>query len=179
MKILSLDQSTKSVGLALFEEGNLIDYALIKPRSSKKIDKITLEELPHLYNIRMPEDMYNITLWRTTAITDLLEILIEKYEPDVVYFEDVFENSNPDGYKSLARLQGFIAHLCHKLNIPYRIKKESEWITAWGTYGKTVKRPERKLDIMQKVNDLYNLEIKDNDVSDAIAIGRYAVETQI
>ena len=76
-------------------------------------------------------------------------------------------------------MQGFIAHIAHKHNVKYTIIEESKWITAWGKYGRGVKRPERKEDIRQKVNDYYNLDIQVDDVSDAIAIGRYAVETQI
>ena len=40
-------------------------------------------------------------------------------------------------------------------------------------------RPERKADIMQKINDLYGLDIKTDDLSDAIAIGTYAIRTEL
>ena len=96
-------------------------------------------------------------------------------------FEEVFENPvtknrNPKGYRSLARLQGFIAHVCYKLNIPYEIKEENSWITAWGTYSSKIKREERKKDILVKVNEYYNLNLTRDDLSDAIGLGRYAVE---
>ena len=98
--------------------------------------------------------------------------------PDEIWFEEIFENANPKGFRSLARLQGFIAHIAHKHDIKYTIVEESKWITAWGKYGRGVKRPERKADVKQKVNDYYNLSIEVDDISDAIGIGRYAVENR-
>jgi hypothetical protein len=53
------------------------------------------------------------------------------------------------------------------------------WINTWGKYGRTVKRPERKRDIMHKVNEWYNLSLTVDDVSDAIAIGKYATLNNI
>jgi Holliday junction resolvasome RuvABC endonuclease subunit len=178
-RILSCDQSTSATGLAFFVNGKLKDYCLIKPKMSKRADELRVEEEPHLISIIMPEADYGTTLLRITAITDQLEKLIEKFKPDEIWFEEIFENANPKGFRSLARLQGFIAHIAHKHNVKYTIIEESKWITAWGKYGRGVKRPERKEDIRQKVNDYYNLDIQVDDVSDAIAIGRYAVETQI
>lgn len=177
-KTIALDQSTTAVGVSIFEDKKLVDYFLIKPKKSKKVTQVVYEtDLPnHLYSIIMPEEIYGITLNRITLIVDLLEKIFKKEKPDKVWFEEVFENSNPKGFRSLARTQGFIAHLCHKMNISYVIKEESVWITAWGTYSNKIKRADRKADIMKKVNDYYNLNITIDDVSDSIGIGRYAVE---
>ena len=176
-KIIALDQSTTATGVAIFKGIKLIDYFLIKPKSSKKIKCIEKEynKTSHVYSVKMPEETYEITLNRITSITDILSEVFKKEKPNKVYFEDVFENSNPKGFKSLSRLQGFIAHLCHINNIPYEIIEESKWITAWGTYSNKIKRTERKADVMNKVNHVYNLDIKINDISDAIGIGKYAV----
>lgn len=178
-RVLSIDQSTSATGVGFFVNGKLKDYYLIKPKMSKRADELRVEEEPHLISIIMPKTDYGTTLLRITAITDQLEKLIEKFKPDEIWFEEIFENTNPKGFRSLARLQGFIAHIAHKHNVKYTIIEESKWITAWGKYGRGVKRPERKEDIREKVNDYYNLDIQVDDISDAIAIGRYAVETQI
>ena len=180
MRIVALDQSTTAVGVCLFNNDILEKYFLIKPKKKKRITELMVQndKENHIYYLEMPEEMYAITLLRITEIVDFLEQFIVDIKPDVVYFEEIFENGNPKGYKSLARLQGFVAHLCHKLNIPYRIVEESKWIKSWGTYDRTIKRPERKADIMKKVNDLYGLNITVDDLSDSIGIGKYATENE-
>lgn len=178
MKIIALDQSTTATGVAIFEDKRLVTYLLIKPKKSKKVTNLVhdVDLGNHIHLLIMPEDMYGTTLNRTTAIVDVLEKIFEAEKPDKVWFEDIFENKNPEGFKSLARLQGFIAHLCHTKNIPYIIKEESAWTSVWGSYSNKTKRDERKADIMKKVNDYYNLNITVDDISDSIGIGRYAVE---
>ena len=176
--IMAADQSTSATGLAYFINGDLVDYWLIKPKSSKRATETAIQREPHLITITMPEADYDTTLLRTTVITDEVERLIEELQPDELWFEEIFENGNPKGYRSLARLQGFLAHVAHKHNVAYTIVEETRWISSWGKYDKTVKRPERKADIMAKVNALYGLDINVNDITDAIAIGRYASEVK-
>lgn len=180
MKIIALDQSSTATGVSLFNNGELVNYILIKPKSSKKTNKLLREyDLEnHIYTLKMPEDKYDITLLRITAIVDTIELILNKERPDYVYFEEVYLNNNAKGFRSLSRLQGFIAHLCHSLRIPYRIVEESKWISSWGEYSTKVKRKERKEDIMKKVNDYYNLNITVDDLSDSIALGRYATQVE-
>ena len=178
-RILSVDQSSTSTGASLFVDGKLIDYWLIKPKSSKRADAIHTEEEPHLINIVMPEEQYGTTLLRSTVIVDEIEKLIEQYVVDVVYFEEIFMNTaNPKSFRSLARLQGFIAHTCWKHGVRYVIVEESKWINYIGTYGRGVTRAERKADVMKKMSDLYGFEIKVDDISDSLAIGTYAVSVE-
>lgn len=178
MRILAFDQSTTGTGWAFFIDDSLDGYGLIKPKTSKKVDDVVTEYEEHLYTIKMPDEMYGITLLRSTVIAEQIELLINAFKPDTVYFEEIFENGNPSGFRSLARLQGFICWICHKHKIPYCIIEETKWINSMGTYTKEDKRPERKADIMKKMNDLYGLDIKTDDVSDAIAIGTYAVKIE-
>lgn len=178
MRIIGADQSTSATGLSFFVDGKLADYMLIKPKISKRVNDVVVENEPHLCSIKMPEEMYGTTLLRTTVISDELEKAITMFEPDVVYFEEIFENANPRGFRSLARLQGFICHICHKQDVRYVIVEESKWISCFGSYGRNVTRAERKADIMQKMNDLYGLDIKTDDVSDALAIGTYAIKAE-
>lgn len=177
--ILSVDQSSTSTGAALFVDGKLKDYWLIKPKSSKRVNEIMVSKESHLITITMPEEQYNTTLLRTTVITDEIERLIEQYAIDVVYFEEIFMNAaNPKSFRSLARLQGFIAHACWKHNVRYVIVEETKWIKTFGTYTREDSRSDRKADVMKKINDLYGLEINIDDVSDAIAIGAYAISIE-
>ena len=180
-RVLSIDQSTSATGVGFFANGKLKDYCLIKPKMSKRADEMWVEEEPHFVSIIMPESEYDTTLLRITAIVDQLEKLFEQFKPDVVYFEEIFvanKVQNISGFRSLARLQGFIAHCCWKHKIPYVIVEENKWINSFGTYGSDMKRPERKADIMLKMNEKYGLDIKTDDISDAIAIGDYAVRQE-
>lgn len=178
MKIIALDQSSTATGLSIFNNGELADYALIKPKSSKKVEETTIEQSPHLYEIKMSEENYGTTLLRISEITDLLEVIFKEEKPDVVYFEEIYSSNNLASFRSLARLQGFIAHLCHSLGVRYVIVNESKWIKYFGKYDESVKRPERKADIMKKINGLYDLDISVDDVSDALAIGTYAINLE-
>lgn len=177
MIIIGLDQSTSSTGLSVFDDGELIYYELIemKKTTSKKITDMVLKEEENLYQVTIPEIIYKNILNRICIISDRIECIIDKYKPDVVYIEDIFSSQNIQSEFSLARLQGFVLHTCHKKSIPVEIVAENTWINYWGKYDKKVKRPERKKDIMRKVNEWYNLSLIVNDVSDAIAIGRYAI----
>lgn len=182
MKVIALDQSSTATGVAVFVDKKLKNHILIKPKVSKKVTQTVIEREPRLTSIKMTEADYGTTLLRITAIVDEVETILKKEKPDVVYFEEIFVKSgtlpNIRGFRSLARLQGFICHLCHKLGIRYVIVEESVWIKTFGTFGKDVKRDERKKIIMKKINDLYGLDIKVDDVSDAISIGTYAIEKE-
>lgn len=178
MRVIGIDQSTTKNGIALFINGKLKDYALIEAKASKKVEATVVTQLPHLYEIKMTEEAYGTTLLRISEITDLFEKIFKTWKPDVVYFEEIFENNNPKGFRSLSRLQGFIAHLCHQLGIRYVIVEENKWINSIATYGRDIKRPERKMDINKKMNDCYGLDIKSYDVTDAIAIGTYATSVE-
>ena len=92
-RIMSVDQSTSASGVGFFINGKLKDYCLIKPKMSKRADELRVEEEPHLISIIMPEADYGTTLLRITAITDQLEKLIEKFKPDEIWFEEIFENA--------------------------------------------------------------------------------------
>lgn len=174
MKIIGIDQSSTSSGLSVFSDDKLLDYILIKPKVSKKVGYTTVEYSPHLYEIKMLEEEYGTTLLRITETVDVIETILKKQKPDVVYFEEIYASNNIAGFRSLARLQGFIAHLCHKLKIRYVIVEENKWINVLGNYSFKISRPERKADIMKKMNDRYGLDIKIDDITDAIAIGTYA-----
>lgn len=178
MKVIGLDQSTTATGISFFNDGKLVDYVLIKPKVSKKVDSVITEIEPNVCYIKMPEEEYGTTLCRITEISDQIERYIKSFKPDVVYFEEIFENKNPKGYRSLARLQGFICHICHVHKVRYVIVEENKWINSFGTYGSGVGRSERKADVIEKINDLYGLDIKDDNVSDAIAIGTYATRIE-
>lgn len=190
--ILSLDQSSTGTAYSVMQDGELIDYGLIKPKSSKRATKVVIKEEPHLITITMPEEEFGTTLLRISYICDVVKKLIKKVKPNHVAFEEIYvapsfnpvtkrmdySRVNISGFRSLSRLQGQISRILWELKIPYDIILETTWITAFGTYGKGVKREERKTEVMAKVNEMYGLDIKNDDISDAIGIAYYVSQNR-
>ena len=190
MTIIGIDQSTLSTAYSVLKDGELIDYGLIKPKSSKRATEVTIKEEPHLIAITMPEEQFDTTLLRTSYICDVTKELIKKVNPDRVAFEEIYvapsynpitkrvdySRVNISGFRSLGRLQGQLSRILWEMEMPYDIYLETTWITAFGTYGKNVKREERKADVMAKVNAMYGLDITIDDISDAIGIAYYAAQ---
>ena len=187
MKILALDQSTTGTAFCVMQDGSLLDYGLIKPKSSKRAAEVSVKKEPHLIIITMPEEEYNTTLLRISYICDVVKKIIKKVKPDRVAFEEIYvaptynpitkrmdySRANISGFRSLSRLQGQLSRILWEMKMPYGIILETEWITAFGKYGKSMKRDERKADVMAKVNAMYGLDINIDDISDAIGIAYY------
>lgn len=187
MKALSLDQSTTGTAFCVMQDGSLLDYGLIKPKSSKRATEVSVKKEPRLITITMPEEEYNTTLLRISCICDVVKKLIKKTKPDRVAFEEIYvvptynpitkrmdySRANISGFRSLSRLQGQLSRILWEMKMPYDIIWETEWITAFGKYDKSMKRDERKADVMAKVNAMYGLDINIDDISDAIGIAYY------
>jgi Holliday junction resolvasome RuvABC endonuclease subunit len=175
------------------QDGKLIDYGLIKPKSSKRVAGVTIKEEPHLITITMPEEEYDTTLLRISYICDMVKKLIKKTKPNRVAFEEIYvapsfnpitkrmdySRVNISGFRSLSRLQGQLSRILWESEIPYDIILEQTWITAFGKYNSKIKREERKADVMAKVNEMYGLDITVDDISDAIGIAYYVSQSQI
>ena len=193
MKILALDQSSTATAYSVMKDGKLIDYGLIKPKSSKRVTEVTIKEEPHLITITMPEEEYDTTLLRISYICDVVKKLVKKTKPNHVAFEEIYvapsfnpvtkrmdySRVNISGFRSLSRLQGQLSRILWELQTPYDIILEQTWITAFGKYSSKTKREERKADVMTKVNEMYGLDITVDDISDAIGIAYYVSQSQI
>ena len=193
MKILALDQSSTATAYSIMQDGKLIDYGLIKPKSSKRVAGVTIKEELHLITITMPEEEYDTTLLRISYICDMVKKLIKKTKPNRVAFEEIYvapsfnpitkrmdySRVNISGFRSLSRLQGQLSRILWESEIPYDIILEQTWITAFGKYNSKIKREERKDDVMAKVNEMYGLDITVDDISDAIGIAYYVSQSQI
>ena len=193
MKILALDQSSTATAYSIMQDGKLIDYGLIKPKSSKRVAGVTIKEEPHLITITMPEEEYDTTLLRISYICDMVKKLIKKTKPNRVAFEEIYvapsfnpitkrmdySRVNISGFRSLSRLQGQLSRILWESEIPYDIILEQTWITVFGKYNSKIKREERKADVMAKVNEMYGLDITVDDISDAIGIAYYVSQSQI
>ena len=153
MKLLALDASTKSTGLALFEDNKLLDYKCITASSTDMIKRITkiINELVEYLN-QNPVD----------------KVVLEEVRPET--------GTNLNTYRALMWMQAAIAML-HE-NFP-RVKLEyvypSEWRAACGIKtGRGVLRAEQKEYDIQFVRDKYSINVND-DIADAIGLGHSQV----
>lgn len=153
MKIISLDVSTKSTGLAVFDGEKLIDYKLITASSTdliKRIQKITKE--------------IQETIEEHTGIEKLV---LEEVRPE----DSVGLNTNT--HRALMWAQAAIAFMVHD-SFP-KIAMEYIYPGTWRKdcgikTGRGIKRDALKKADIQFVKDNYNLDVND-DVADAICIG--------
>ena len=154
--ILSLDLSTKSSGIAIFDnDKKLIDYTCITASSTDLVKRI-----------------YKI-------INDL-KLFCQKYDNiDTVVIEEVRPEGNQYGvgnqktHKALMYLQAALVFFMHdnypKIKIEYLYP--SEWRSRCGLHtGRGIKREELKKADIAFVKRIYNIEVND-DIADAIGIG--------
>lgn len=152
MKIMAMDASTKSFGIAIFNDDKLERYECLTASSTdliKRINKI-ITELEQILNEEQPID----------------KIIIEEVRP---------ENGghNIKTHRALMWLQAAINFLVHerfsKIEIEYIYP--SSWRAVCGIHtGRGRKRQELKTADIQFVKDVYNIDVND-DEADAIGIG--------
>jgi Holliday junction resolvasome RuvABC endonuclease subunit len=153
MNILALDCSTKSTGVAVYEDTNLIFHCCITSSSTdlfKRIHKMVDE-------INLLVQKYNIS-----------KLVLEEVRPD-----DIGARSNLNTHRALMWLQGAIAMMIHdehpKTTIDYLYP--SEWRKLCGIKtGRGIVRETVKQSDIKFVKDTFNLTVND-DEADAIAIG--------
>lgn len=148
MKILSLDQSSTKTGWAIFENGKLLDYGLIRTMSN---DSASVRRIKLKNEVKQIVEKYNIN-----------EVILEG-----VYYSKLHGFSM---YSTLSMVLGSLIDLCTELKIPYRVITNTTWKTIISDLGKT--RSIQKPRIVEWVLDTYKVEVK-SDIADAIAIGTY------
>ena len=149
MNILAIDGSTKSTGVAVFDDNKLVHYECLTAGSAnlyKRIDRMILE----------------------------LDRVITQYKIQYVYLEDVYPEdvrNNIQIYKALTYLQGFILHLLDKHDLKCTFFTASEWRAKCGIHtGRGVKRESLKPKDIEFVKKQFGIDVND-DVADAICIG--------
>lgn len=158
MKILSLDQSTTCTGYSIFDNSELVEYAALKP--SKKINDV---------------NMYSMFM-------KIVE-LIEKTNPDKILIEDVYLKMqkqydkktkkwktvfNVDTHKILSNLQGMLIAYFLLHQIDFEIIHPSSWQKLIKKKGSVSKDETQSF-----VNNKYSIDVKNDNISDSIAIGTY------
>lgn len=149
MKILSIDPSTKSTGIAIFENNKLISYKCITATSENLFKRIR----------KMQEEIREI-------------IKAEKIE--AIYIEDVLPEDvkgNRVVFKALMYLQGYLCEVFKEFEITPTFYFPSEWRAKLGIHtGRGVMRNSLKPQDIEFVKKKYNIDVND-DIADAICIG--------
>lgn len=147
MKVLSLDQSTRKSGFALFEDGQYICSGVVDMSKSKL-------------------DTYD----RSFEMAKELWKAIKKYKPDRLIIEDVQNQSNTNTVIILSRLQGMIIGYAEAHKVHTNILLPSQWRKALGYHqGSKVKRAELKQQSVDYVKEHFGIEASEDEV-EAIAI---------
>lgn len=152
MIILALDQSTRISGWSVFEDKELKDFGHWT-ETSDQIGK------------------------RILNISNHIKDLINKYDPDLVVFENIqLQNRNVgvDTFQKLAWVQGAIISVLEEWDVKYKIIYASEWRKSCDFLkGNDKHRNEQKKIAQRWVKDTYNLKCT-QDEADAICIGVHA-----
>lgn len=150
--LLSIDQSSRITGYAIFKNAKLIQYG-----------KIVLNE----------DDLGE----RLVKLRSSILNLINEFQITEIAFEDIqLQNNvgnNVDTFKKLAEVFGVIYELITELNIPYTAVLASTWKSTLGIKGRT--RPEQKKNAQQFVSDTYKIKAT-QDECDAICIGTHMIK---
>lgn len=155
MIILGLDISTKSTGVSVFRDKELIYSTVIASAKTNVYDRIEL-------------------------ITSKVEQIVKEYKPDKVIAEQpepAFVKNNLDVYRKLTFAHGAICLMLNHYKLNMELCTSSHWRAQVGIKtGRGVTRAMLKPQDIAKVKELYNKTVND-DEADAILIGlAYAKE---
>lgn len=150
MILMSIDASTKSTGVAIFDKNkNLIHYECIASASSDTYNRIKIM-WKRIYELFCE---YNIT-----------DIIMEDVLP-----EDVKHNQNT--FNALHYLQAYIVLNFHDYKQKVELITANQWRKAIGiTIGRYGTRGSVKMQAQNLVKEKFNINAND-DICDAICIG--------
>lgn len=170
MKLLSLDLSTKCSGYAIFIDGVLDSYGSFSegkyknkskdryPAKSTRVGKIMAHNILDLVNTEKPD-----------------QIIIEEISPG--FKQGVLQ------IKSLAAFHGMVMYLLHDIidrvyfmPCTGKLKCHGEEMAGWRTILGLKKGNCWKESSMIRVKEVYDIEVENDDISDAILIGTAYLE---
>lgn len=152
MKVISMDQSTRCSGYAVFEDGKYITSGVIDMNKSKlDTDKRSFEMAKELWKV------------------------IKKHKPEHLILEDTQQqNGNVKTVIILARLAGMVVGYAEAHNVKTHILLPSQWRKALSySQGPKVKRRELKQQSINYVKEHFGLELVE-DEAEAVALGSAA-----
>ena len=146
-KLLALDQSSRTTGYAIFENGKLLTYGKFTVSDDKTEDR--------LFKIR--EKIKNII-----QENEITEVAME----DIQLQGNVVNNVQT--FKTLAEVFGVVSELLVELKIPQTAVLSSSWKSTLNIKGRT--RPEQKKNAQAWVVNTYGVS-PTQDECDAICLG--------
>ena len=150
MKLLALDQASRTSGWAIFDDKELIDSGTFT---------LTSDDIGA----------------RLVDYRNKLSDLIDKYEIDEVAFEDIQmqgQINNVQTFKILAEVFGVTQEFLVEQRYFYHVVSSNTWKSKLNIKGRT--RPEQKKSAQEYVLEHYNKKVS-QDESDAICLGASVV----
>lgn len=122
------------------------------------------------------------------AIEGLIDTIIKSYDISAVFIEDIQLRVNVQSFKKLAQLQGVLINLFEKNEYLYDFVAPTQWQNFCKARGRTSKevkekvkaleasgKKESKILSIQFVKEKFNVDTDNDNLSDAICLGWYAV----
>lgn len=160
-RVLALDQATHISGFSIFDDKQLVYYGKFETDES---DEISRDAAIRTWLLNM------IANWKPDQIG------IEGIQMQQIDGKQVYGNDNVVGittFQVLARLQGILMITAYEKKIPYEICPTPTWRSYCGVKGRS--RPDKKRSAQLIIKNLYDISV-DNDIADAILIGKYVAE---
>lgn len=155
MTVLSLDQSSRITGYAIFIDGKLETFG-----------KFTVDDTD--IDVRLVKIRNNV------------QSLIDKYAPDEIAYEDIQQQNNVANnvqtFKVLAEVYGVLSELFTELHIKHTPVLAASWKSTLGIKGRT--RQEQKHNAQQYIINKYQQK-PTQDECDAICIGEHYILSSI
>lgn len=165
MNILALDQARKGAWSVFdYDEKKLVDFG----------------------GYSFPT--YKYTFAETIVkICDIANELIEKYNVQAVFIEDIQLRRNVSSFKKLAQLQGGLVSMFERNEYKYDFVPPSRWQSFCGARGRTSAEIKEKIQeisestgkktskilSIQYIKDKFGIETDDDNIADAICIGHF------
>lgn len=156
MIYMGIDASTTATGWCIFDDCKLLNYGVIKPKSKDWRERIGL----------IMSELHNI---------------IKEYKPIKIYCEDVPLKDGKLTIIKLGAVQGGIIFVSHMNNVESEFIPVSAWrqkMLMFDGTQKGMKRDEMKKKSIEIANSKFDLELKSDDISDAILIAYSQINHQ-
>lgn len=150
MIYMGADLSTTNTGIGILEDGKLIHYENIKPKSKDWEERIRIMAL------RLNE-------------------IFNEHKIEDIYVEDVPLKDGKLTIKKLSAVRGVLTAISSLHNIPLNPDSVSDWRQNAGFYDGTkdgMKRDAMKQKAINRVKELFEIDVDDN-VAEAICIAYY------
>lgn len=155
MRVLALDQASRTSGWAVFDEGKLVTFGKFTAEQTEVGDRL------HFIRAKVSE-------------------LINDYDIDEVVFEDIQLQGNVANnvatFKALAEVFGVLYELFVTLKMPRTAVLSTVWKSTLGIKGKD--RPAQKKAAQAWVEKTYGVK-PTQDECDAICIGAHYVNNKV